>query len=151
MLTLLLEIKVSIFYFQFSIFYFLFSTFYFLLSTFYFLFFISIFYFLFSIFSLDSLGRKAKCHCVQKWQSQQCCILAYERESRESIQRESTRLRQDQESLKPFAFSLDPPVTVHYKGFLTMIDGKILQVGNDSFSAKKWKHKFAKKLSIDLN
>jgi hypothetical protein len=79
------------------------------------------------VFKNDSPNSAASCRPIQ---------VAYERESRESIQRESTRLRQDQESLKPFVFSLDPPVTVHYKGFLTMIDGKILQVGNDSFSAK---------------
>jgi len=64
--------------------------------------------------------------------------VAYEKESRESIQQESTRLREDEASLKPFLYSLDPPVTVYYNGFLTMIDGKVLQVGNDSFHMKKF-------------
>jgi len=76
------------------------------------------------LYKNDSPNSAASCRPIR---------VAYERESRESIQQESTRLIQDEASLKPFAYSLDPPVNVHYKGFLTMIDGKVLQVGNELF------------------
>jgi hypothetical protein len=54
--------------------------------------------------------------------------LAYERELREVIITELERLHFEEANLKPYCWQENPKVTVSFKGLLTMINGKVLQV-----------------------
>jgi hypothetical protein len=52
--------------------------------------------------------------------------IAFERETKDSIQTESLRLKEEIKKLETLVLLEDPRVTVSYKGLFTMIDGKVL-------------------------
>ena len=52
--------------------------------------------------------------------------IAFERETKDSIQTESFRLKEEVKKLETLVLVDDPRVTVSYKGLFTMIDGKVL-------------------------
>jgi hypothetical protein len=52
--------------------------------------------------------------------------LAFESENSASIQAENHRLKQEISSLEKYILSEDPKVKVEFKGFLTMVDGKVV-------------------------
>ena len=53
--------------------------------------------------------------------------MSYERENKETIRSEASRLQQQVNNLKPLVLSENPAVTVIFKGLMTMVDGKVLQ------------------------
>ena len=52
--------------------------------------------------------------------------LAFETENSASIQVENERLKQEISNLEKFELSENPMVTIEFKGFLTMVDGKVV-------------------------
>ena len=52
--------------------------------------------------------------------------LCFERETKETIQKEADRLRGEVDSLSDLLLSDNPKITVIYRGLFTMIDGKVL-------------------------
>lgn len=57
-----------------------------------------------------------------------CCPvhLSFEKEAKENICAEATRLQEEVANLKELVIMEDPKITVKYKGLFTMIDGKVL-------------------------
>lgn len=52
--------------------------------------------------------------------------LAYEDETKENIRKEASRLRKEVENLQTFELSESPKITIQYRGFFTLVDGKVL-------------------------
>jgi len=61
--------------------------------------------------------------------------LSYERETKETIRNEVSRLQLQVQNLKPYLLSENPKVEVSFRALLTMIDGKVLQEVTNSPAA----------------
>jgi len=75
--------------------------------------------------------------------------LSFERESKDTILRESTRLQDEVNQLVPFIVSEEPKIQVDFKGLFTMIDGKVLNelTSNPSSANCPICHKTSKQMS----
>jgi hypothetical protein len=75
--------------------------------------------------------------------------ICFERETKDSIQTESFRLKEEVNELKPLVLIDNPKITISYKGLFTMIDGKVLNelTKNPASSSCPICHKTSRQMS----